>query len=332
VKIQQIDVYDDTQIRDVFHVFSAGVRFGRDEAPIWHEHEFIGAHRSPDVGEIQEVFLAVDDDGTPAGSLTVYVPMLDNVDKIYADLVVHPDHRGRGVGAALAVQYEERARSHGRSQLLVNSKLPFGELETHAYRRFAAAQGYELANIEVVRQQRLPVPDGDLDAWTAKAAVKSAGYEIRTYVDEFPADLAPSLCTLMGQLAVDAPTGQIDFEEEVMTPERLQQRYDLNKAMDRSIFETVAIKDGVVAAQTTLSVPREKPDAFQWGTFVHRDHRGHRLGLAVKAANQRAMQAAAPHLRRVVTQNGETNEWMIAINEMMGFKPFEAVCEFAKRV
>jgi hypothetical protein len=183
-----------------------------------------------------------------------------------------------------------------------------------------------------VRHQRVPVPDADLDAWEARAATQAAGYEIRTYVDEFPDELAPSLCTLMGQLAVGAPTGDVEFEEEVMTVARLRQRYAMNVAMGRQLFETVAVKDGVVAAQTTLSVPREEPDAFQWGTFVHREHRGHSLGLAVKVTNQRAMQAAHPHITRVTTQNAETNEWMIAINVLMGFQPFETSCEFVKRV
>ena len=89
--------------------------------------------------------------------------------------------------------------------------------------------------------------------------------------------------------------------------------------------------DGLVAAHSTISVPGHgKTDASQWGTFVHREHRGHRLGLATKAANLLAVQRAHPAMRRIVTQNAETNQWMIAVNEQMGFEPVEASMEFVR--
>ena len=53
---------------------------------------------------------------------------------------------------------------------------------------------------------------------------------------------------------------------------------------------------------------------------MHREHRGHRLGLATKAVNLRAVQAARSDLTLVVTQNAETNDYMVAINELMGFR------------
>ena len=71
---------------------------------------------------------------------------------------------------------------------------------------------------------------------------------------------------------------------------------------------------------------------YQWGTFVHREHRGHRLGLATKAVNLRAVQAARGDLTLVITENGETNDYMVSINERMGFEPIEVSAEFVKRL
>ena len=65
---------------------------------------------------------------------------------------------------------------------------------------------------------------------------------------------------------------------------------------------------------------------------MHREHRGHRLGLATKATNLRAVQAARSDLTLVTTQNGDTNAFMVAINEQMGFRPIEVVAEFVKHV
>ena len=70
---------------------------------------------------------------------------------------------------------------------------------------------------------------------------------------------------------------------------------------------------------------------YQWGTFVHREHRGHRLGMATKAVNLRAVQAARSDLALVITQNAETNAYMVAINDRMGFHPVEVSAEFVKR-
>ena len=70
---------------------------------------------------------------------------------------------------------------------------------------------------------------------------------------------------------------------------------------------------------------------YQWGTLVGREHRGHRLGLATKAVNLRAVQAARDDLTLVTTQNAEVNDHMVAINELMGFRPVEAHAEFVKR-
>ncbi|MDP2772485.1 MAG: PE-PGRS family protein, partial [Nocardioides sp.] len=184
----------------------------------------------------------------------------------------------------------------------------------------------------VVRLLTLPVDDDAISTWLDHAAEKSGGYRVETFVGHFPDEYAESLCVLLGQLAVDAPTGDVDFEEEAMTPERLAERYAMTAAQGRETFETVALTpEGQVAAQTTLQVQNDGSDAFQWGTFVHREHRGHRLGLAVKAANLRAVQEQRPRITRVHTQNGETNGYMIDINEQIGFRPVEASVEFVRR-
>jgi hypothetical protein len=74
------------------------------------------------------------------------------------------------------------------------------------------------------------------------------------------------------------------------------------------------------------------PHLNQWGTLVHREHRGHRLGLAVKAANLRVVQRAHPERTLVSTTNNPGNAPMVAINDMMGFRAVEASIEFTRAV
>jgi GNAT superfamily N-acetyltransferase len=307
--------------------------FGREHAPFWGFEEFLGAFRSTDSGERQELFAAYDGDRM-VGNAVLWSFLLDNRDKAWFRLNVDVPERRRGIGHALANRLEQAARDDGRSLIMADAKLPFDDRETHGYRRFAEACGYELSNYEVVRHLALPVPDEQIQEWVEEAAPRHEGYVIETFVDEMPDDLVESLCVLLGQLAVDAPSGAVDFEEEAVTSERYAEMLATTKAMGRARYETVALTpDRQVVAHSTLAMPLAgSTKVYQWGTFVHREHRGHRLGLATKAVNLRAVQTARSDLTLVITQNAETNEFMVSINQRMGFRPVEVAAEFVKRL
>ncbi len=324
---------DDAFMRDFYDLNRRAELHGRPDAPFWEFREFLGAFRSPDSGERQELFAAYDGDRM-VGNAVLWTPLLDNTEKAWFMLCVDVPERRRGIGRALAERLEQTAKDDGRSLILAGSILPVDDRENHAYRRFAEACGFELANYELVRHLALPVPDEQIQAWIDEAAMRHEGYTIETFVGAVPDDLVESLCLLLGQLAVDAPTGTVDFEEEKVTPERYAEMVATTDAMGRLRYETVALTpDRQVVAQSTLALSMdESTKVYQWGTFVHREHRGHKLGLATKAVNLRAVQAARDDLTLVTTQNGETNGYMVAINERMGFRPIEVAAEFVKHL
>jgi len=147
-------------------------------------------------------------------------------------------------------------------------------------------------------------------------------------VNDLPKQLIASYCALSNQLAVDAPTGSVDFEAESMTPEVWLERVAKDQEMGRTRLTTVAIDEaGNVVAYTDLILPpAPSRDVWQWGTLVHRDHRGHRLGMAVKVRNLQKLDAAGHADRvRVLTCNAETNRHMVDINVRLGFEAVE-VC------
>jgi hypothetical protein len=69
---------------------------------------------------------------------------------------------------------------------------------------------------------------------------------------------------------------------------------------------------------------------FQGGTLVVPAHRGHRLGLAVKVANQRALAGRFPQLEWIITGNADVNAHMNAINDRLGFRVVERLLEVEK--
>ena len=332
MELRAVDLTDDDLLTRVGKVVRRSVIEGRPHAAHFDVAAWVAALRAEDSGE-RTVLLAATEADAVLGAGLVTFTVHDNLDKTWCEVQVDPTARRRGVGAALLDAVVEIARGEHRTLLVVDTKTPFDQVETHPDVRFALDRGWETALTEVVREQPLPVPDDTLDALAARAAERFADYHVETHRNEFPDELATSLCTLLAQLPVDAPSGTLDYEEETVTPQRLAERQATVTAMGWDLYETVAVTaDGVVAAQSTLAAPRDNPDGHQWGTFVHREHRGHRLGLAVKVAGLRAVQRTSPHLTRVITQNAETNRWMIAINEELGYRPVEASVELVRRL
>ncbi|HEU4511621.1 MAG TPA: hypothetical protein VFR87_00795, partial [Nocardioidaceae bacterium] len=152
--------------------------------------------------------------------------------------------------------------------------------------------------------------------------------------DEIPDELLDSYLSLLGQLAVEAPTGDIDFEAEVVTREVWAKQLERLRAQGRHKLMSLAVSpDGEAVAHSDLLVPAEdRPKVYQWGTLVRRDHRGHHLGAAVKLANLLALQARYPDRTQIHTTNAEDNATMIGINERLGFRVVEICPEFMLRL
>jgi hypothetical protein len=68
--------------------------------------------------------------------------------------------------------------------------------------------------------------------------------------------------------------------------------------------------------------PADPGWGFQMNTVVRREHRGHRLGLLLKIAMMELLATTEPQLERIVTWNGQSNEYMISVNEAMGYTVF----------
>jgi GNAT superfamily N-acetyltransferase len=272
-----------------------------------------------------------DGDEMVAGGI-VGMPLLDNLDKAWMFPAVEPERRGSGLGGRLLEGLLEHARDSGRTIALSSTAVPFPERETSGLLRFAERHGFRLANTEIVRVLKFPVADELLDELEREAAPHRRDYVLETYVDELPERHLAAYSHLRNQLGLDAPTGEVDWEAEQVTPEIERQKLERSKRSGRRTFITLAVRDGEAVAHSDLFVPPGSTEVLQMGTLVRRDHRGHRLGTAVKIANLRALQRACPEVTEVKTQNAETNAWMVGINVRLGFRPVGVVPEFLREI
>ena len=78
---------------------------------------------------------------------------------------------------------------------------------------------------------------------------------------------------------------------------------------------------GEIAGVTSVIVDGETSEhAHQLDTSVVGAHRGHRLGLLLKADMVRWLAESEPELRTIDTFNAESNDHMVAVNERLGYR------------
>jgi GNAT superfamily N-acetyltransferase len=335
MKTHLLDVRDDAQCARAYDVLVASKGLGRP----WHRppslEESVLQWRHVDKAEPLEMW-AVEDAGEVLGVASLWLPQEDNTSLAWFDVNVHPEVRRRGAGSALMQRAVERSTEERRTTLVTDTMVPVHQSEDHPHRRFLERHGFTLSNTEIIRHLPLPVPDDLLSQLAEEARPRYEGtYRLETHVNGVPQQQLPSLTTVMNQLAVDAPTGDLEFEEESLDPARYAEYLELERQQKRTRLTTVAIHEptGDVVGYTDLILPAGAPTVvWQDGTLVHRDHRGHRLGMAVKIENLRRLQSQHPGRERVVTGNDDTNSWMVDINERLGFEVVELCPAYQRKL
>jgi len=266
-------------------------------------------------------------------------------------VAVHPDHRRQGIGTALADRLEQAAAHAGRTTFFGWPRSPreavqgedalvpatgVGRLPADvAGVRFALDRGYTLEQVERMSRLDLPVDAEKLATFEAEARAK-AGDDYRTYTWEgIPEEWHAAYGQLMTRMSTDVPQGELDFGEETWDAERVRAYFEERAASGQRLLTTLVehVPSGEIAGGTSFLLQDGKPAyVFQEETIALKSHRGHRLGMLVKAVNLRELAARYPQTERVHTFNAEENAHMLGINVALGFRPSGAEAALQKRV
>ena len=138
-----------------------------------------------------------------------------------------------------------------------------------------------------------------------------------------PAELQDDVAELFRRMSIDAPSAELEYEEEVWDAERIRARdAEVTAGGHVLLFTLIHAGDGSPAAFSILEIPLTSTGfAYQNETLVHGEHRGRRLGLLSKALNLQALKTFRPDVERIHTWNAGENRHMLAINDEMGFRP-----------
>lgn len=282
---------------------------------------------------------------TPDGPLVVGNAVLNlqvrsNQELAIALIVVHPEYRRRGIGTALAEWIRTTARADGRTSVLapvdfgaepVDGEVLVpesgnGQVSAHLPGvHLARKQGLDLQIVERRSRVDLPAAPETVERFEAESrAAAGDAYRIHTWSAPTPEDWIEQHAALEQALADDEPRGGLDMESDVWDAERIrgQEAAIAAKGDDYVVTAAEHVATGRLVAMTMLQWNDLKPDhTDQEATVVLGAHRGHRLGMLVKAVNLREHARLRPASQRVYTWNNEENPHMLAINVALGFVP-----------
>ncbi|HEU4677072.1 MAG TPA: GNAT family N-acetyltransferase [Motilibacteraceae bacterium] len=324
--VEPVAPADERAFAQWYSVLDAVHREQRPGEPGWTLTERRARAASADGGYDRRQWLVRDRDGRPVGAAALQLSLRDNPGLAEAELWVLPGARRRGVGSALADVVEETSRAAGREVVAAFVVHPGGADEGPGD-VFARRRGYRVVQREVRRGLDVERALPGLAALEHRAAQQAASYELVSWVSRTPEELLADRAALGTAISADAPRGDSAYTTEHWDVARVLARDEELARMDRTYVATAARhrESGRLVALTELAVPNSVPElAWQWDTVVLRAHRGHRLGLLVKAANLRLLREVVPAARRVMTYNDETNRHMIAVNERLGFEVVDA--------
>lgn len=295
-----------------------------------------------------ERFLAYED-GAAVGYATLRINLIDDPTSGDVSIYVLPAHRGRGIGRALAGAIGELVGPAGleRLEAWVMARPGAGRTLVPASGigsvpaddpgiRFAVASGFKLEQVERVSRYDFSAPLVDPHVALAEAMGHAGDdYELIVFEGVAPDDVLPDLAILRGRMSTDAPVGGMTVAPQVWDAARLAQRDE--RLLATSFFwRAVAVHRPThqIVALSEIARIRTNPEAFldQWDTIVLPEHRGHRLGMLVKAANLIQVREAAPDAGAIMTWNAEENRYMLNVNEALGFRQVLVEAAFQRSV
>lgn len=257
------------------------------------------------------------DGGRVVGYAVANLPVEDNTGSAHMNAVVHPSRRREGIGEQLMGAALDLARAEGRRTFYA------GAFRGGPGGAALEAMGFSARGLGVNAIRRVDVHGARHGTWDRvhdEAAAHGPGYELVHLVGPTPDDLLDDMVTLHAAIN-DAPLDDPEEEEDRWDVDRVRS-YDLAMAGRRQTVHRVLARhrdSGEWAGLSILCVDEFSPGvAFQEDTSVVRGHRGHRLGLRMKADMLRWVALERPEVSATDTWNATTNHHMIAVNERLG--------------
>ncbi|MFC4030252.1 GNAT family N-acetyltransferase [Streptomyces polygonati] len=230
------------------------------------------------------------------------------------ELTVHPAHRRMGAGSRLLATVTEAATDAGCRSLATEV------VARSSGESFLATRDFH----PVLRMSWLRLVLDELPEQIAKLPqLPHPGYRLTSWEGVVPDPLAAGLARAKQGMA-DMPVGAVDFGPAEWDEERVRESARVVARRGERLLTVAALAeaDGSVAGYTELVLPADGSGiAQQYDTAALPGHRGHGLGLWMKAEMLRLTRSRYPEITEVMTDNADDNRHMLAVNTALGFRP-----------
>ena len=252
------------------------------------------------------------DGGDALGAAVYSLSLLEDLEEAYVWLFVPKPLRRHGLGRRLLDAARDTVAAAGRHHLRGDARADgagagFAESVGARSTQLDMASVLDATTIDASRLDRLAVPP--------------SSYSLVQWRDRCPDDLVDRLAVLRMAMN-DAPKGDDPGDDWTWNAWREREREERHARWGVRSYVTAAVsrESSELAGFTELLVNERPTTAMQEDTAVLSAHRGHGLGMTVKAANLMLLRAHEPQKSQVLTWNAESNRHMRAVNERLGFR------------
>lgn len=330
--VEPLDLSNDLDVLAASAVCSRSLSYGRDDFAPMPDEDRVAVWRTPSPDHKTSMAVYRNDQQLIVGLAKVTQSTSGPNQDPWIDIHVDPQHRRQGIGTELCC-WALSTVEDGTKQVYAWSLLPETEQSdsqsditdlpsTDASVRLSQSFNFEASAIGLASSLTLPLSDSALDALTKNTQALQQGYKLASFVDGLDDQYIKETGVLKGLIDVEAPTGDITWEAEPVTPEAYRAYLQELADSGQHTVETIALApDGSVVAQTQVVLSKSSDATMQvLSTLVRHDHRGKGLGRLIKADNIRTIQQYFPDHRRLATSSESTNTQMLTLNHEFGFR------------
>lgn len=317
IDVREVDLADERALRAWWEVGHAA----QAERPLdlWTPWEVARRALPEPRPHARSVLLAAHDGERTVGAGGLELMDLDNTHVAFLKPYVAPSDRGRGVGSALLAALEERAAADGRTTVISDAHTPMEGDSPGS--RFAAARGYAVANRDTIKAADLAATEHTWTDLEDEAVERLDGYRLVWWRDRAPEEHVAALAVLHSRFLGEIPLGDLDLQPQVFDVQRIRDGEERRLRTGHTTLLVAALApSGELVGYSSLVLPRESPRVADIdSTLVLPEHRGHRLGLAMKVLLHQRLRAESPETELLVTGNADANDHMNAVNERLGY-------------
>lgn len=280
----------------------------------------------------------IESNGELIGVMAVDILQDDGADSAIAAIALLREHQRRGIGSAALLHLEAEmkaagvrtllgwAEHHGDESEMLHAPTGFGAVPRDNASFFLQRRGFTLEQIERASTLRWDAGTASrLETAVEAAQTHASDYRVVNWMLPTPAEYVDGYAWMKSRMSTDAPDADVGLPEEVWDADRVRELEARQAAKGFTIQVTAAqhIATGELCAFNELAIrlSDSADTTHQYDTLVLAAHRGHRLGMLVKAAGLLTWHAQHPESPAVTTYNAEENRPMLDINEALGFEP-----------